>query len=79
MSNKRVGVDCTFAEDGSVRVRRLQIDGKWQVVEQGRQWLDKHGRHVLIMLPGNEVRQITLRPESMTWQMVPVGGRSQVV
>ena len=66
-----IGVDCTFAATGSVRVRRVQINGKWQSVEQGRQWLDQSGRHVLIMLNGNQVHEITLRPDHMAWEIGP--------
>ena len=71
-----VGVDCVFSLNGSVRVRRVQINGKWQSVGQGRQWLDQYGRHVLVMNSGNEVREIILRPDTLTWELKP--GRSDV-
>lgn len=64
-----IGVECTFASDGAVRVRRVEISGQWLVVEQGRQWADEHGRHVLVMLPGKVVRELLLLPHSLTWQM----------
>ncbi|HEX6383635.1 MAG TPA: hypothetical protein VF177_03095, partial [Anaerolineae bacterium] len=63
MMTTTVGVECTFAANGTVRVKRLQLGEQWQPVEQGRQWLDQHGRHVLVMLPNNQVRQIVLRPD----------------
>jgi hypothetical protein len=69
---KSISVDCTFKADGSVRVRRVEIEGSWWSVGQGRQWLDEYGRHVLIMLPNNQVREIILRADSMTWEMVTV-------
>lgn len=68
-----VAVDCRFAEDGAVQVRKVQLNGRWQSVGQGRQWLDKNGRHVLIMLPGNEVHELVLQPGSLSWRMVEVG------
>jgi hypothetical protein len=68
-----VGVDCVFREDGRIDVRRVAIDGRWLAVEQGRQWVDQLGRHVLVMLPGNEVREIVLRPETITWVIRPAG------
>jgi hypothetical protein len=55
-----------------VRVRRVEMEGAWLSVEQGRQWVDEYGRHVLIMLPNNQVREIILRDDSMTWEMVTV-------
>ena len=69
---KEISVDCTFRTDGSVRVRRVEIEGSWWSVGQGRQWVDGNGRHVLIMLPNNQIREIILRADSMTWEMVTV-------
>ena len=66
---EQIGVDCVFEEDGTVRVRRIAVGGNWKGVEQGRQWLDDEGRHVLIMLDGREVREIVLRSEELTWSM----------
>lgn len=68
-----IGVDCIFHEDGRIEVRRIAQDGRWLAVEQGRQWVDQSGRHVLVMLPGNTVREIVLRPETMTWVLRPAG------
>lgn len=69
-----IGVDCWFKPDGSVRVRRVAVEEDWIAVGQGRQWVDGNGRHVLIMLPHNQIRQITLRAATMTWEMVTVSG-----
>ncbi len=65
-----IGVDCIFSINGSVQVRRILFGGKWQRVEQGRQWLDQAGRHVLIMLEEKEIREIVFRPDKMIWEMV---------
>ncbi len=74
-----ISVDCTFSDDGSVRVRRVQIDNRWLMVEQGRQWLDGNGRHVLIMLPGNQMREILLSHQSLTWVIKPQPAFPQIV
>lgn len=66
---ERIGVDCLFDEEGSARVRRIAVDGQWKGVEQGRQWLDEAGRHVLIMLDGRDVREIVLQREELVWVM----------
>ncbi|MEZ4593757.1 MAG: hypothetical protein R3D55_21820 [Chloroflexota bacterium] len=71
---QQVGVDCQFSEDGSVQVKKVQVNGRWQPVGQGRQWVDENGRHVLIMLPGNEVRELVLLPDTLHWGLVPVRG-----
>ena len=70
-----IEVDCTFDEDGRVRVRRVRLGRPWQVVEQGRQWADADGRHVLVMLNG-VVRELLLRAHTLTWELrEPAGGR----
>ncbi len=66
---KQIGVDCRFAEDGTVRVFRINLDQTWISVDQGRQWVDRLGRHVLIMLPDNDAIEICLRSDTMTWQV----------
>lgn len=66
-----VGVDCQFDEEGAVRVRRVRIDGKWHAVEQGRQWLDEAGRHLLIMFPGGVVHEIVLQAPHFQWALLP--------
>lgn len=65
-----IGVECTFGADGRVRVRRIEVDGRWLAVEQGRQWRDPAGRHVLVMVPGGQVRELLLRPETLGWELV---------
>jgi hypothetical protein len=77
MTGKQIGVDCQFEADGGLRVRRIDLDGRWLAVGQGRQWVDQLGRHVLIMLPDDEVREILLQPDTMTWWLLPRGGGSQ--
>ena len=72
---KTVGVDCIFAEDGAVQVKKVWLNGRWQSVGQGRQWLDEDGRHVLIMLPGEEVRELVLLPGTLRWEVVEIHGR----
>ena len=64
-----VEVECTFDEDGRVRLRCLKLAGQWRTVEQGRQWQDEHGRHVLIMLPGQPVQELLLDQASLRWAL----------
>jgi hypothetical protein len=76
MVDEQIGVDCIFEADGSLQVRRVHVAGRWMAIGQGRQGVDQRGRHVLIMLPGDQVREILLRPDTMTWALLPdTGGR----
>lgn len=67
---KSIGVECRFAEDGRVQVKKVQLNGRWLPVGQGRQWLDENGRHVLIMLPGEDVRELVLQSQTFSWGLV---------
>lgn len=73
-----IGVDCTFSPDGGVRVKRVEIRGQWHIVEQGRQWLDEQGRHVLVMLPGKGTREILL-PRSLIWHIKPANSQNKMI
>ncbi|MEM7116979.1 MAG: hypothetical protein AAF614_31395 [Chloroflexota bacterium] len=75
----QIGVDCSFTPNGNIRVKRVQLNGRWQMVEQGRQWVDGNGRHVLVMLPGQQAREIILRPDTLVWEMKPSRNNSIVV
>ena len=68
-----IEVDCTFDPAGRVRVRRVRLGRPWQPVEQGRQWADTDGRHVLIMLPDG-VRELLLRADTLAWELRELPG-----
>lgn len=72
--SQRIGVRCTFSENGRVRVQQIQIGDQWLPVGQGRQWQDENGRHILVMLPNNEVREVALRPDTLLWELLPGRG-----
>jgi hypothetical protein len=74
-----IGVDCVFQADGTIQVRRVEVDGRWQSVGQGRQWRDMDGRHLLIMLPDNQTRELLLRVDTLTWQLIPARPSPQLV
>lgn len=70
-NNLRLSVECVINENGRIQINKVQTNGKWIPVGQGRQWQDQHGRHVLIMLPNNEVWEIILRPDTLIWERAP--------
>ena len=75
--NEPVEVECSFESDGLVRIRRVRLAGRWRTVDQGRQWADDTGRHVLVLLPGG-VRELVLRADSLTWELRELPGRAVV-
>lgn len=66
---RSVGVDCSFDSSGRVRVRRIAFEGTWTPVAQGRQWLDEEGRHVLVMLPDEQIEELVLSARDLTWRV----------
>ena len=73
MITKPVEVDCTFDEEGRVRVRRIGLGRPWQAVEQGRQWSAADARHVLVMLPDG-AHELVLRGDTLTWELRELPG-----
>jgi len=69
--SEQVSVDCTMARNGRVWVRRIKLGERWLPVEQGRQWQDQDGRHVLIMRPGQAVEELLLSSATLRWEFVP--------
>jgi len=67
--NQPVAVDCTVARNGRVWVRRIKLEEHWHVVEQGRQWQDSEGRHVLIMRGGQPVEELVMSGDSLRWEL----------
>lgn len=77
--NQPIGIDCLFEKDGTVRVRRVRIGDQWLQLEQGRQWQDENGRHVLIQVAGGAVQEILLSPYSLQWELVRRHSGPQIV
>jgi hypothetical protein len=74
-----IGVDCVFKRDGRCQIKRIEVDGRWRVVEQGRQWVDRQGRHVLVRLPGRPVQELVLKRDTLTWEMGNGRAEAQIV
>lgn len=74
-----VEVDCTFDVQGEVRIRRVRVNEQWQHVDQGRQWKDDNGRHLLVMMLDGHVHELVLRPD-LRWELSlrPPGGRRSI-
>lgn len=74
-----IGVECHFSADGRVHVRRIERDGRWLPVGQGRQWVDNQGRHVLVMLPDESVLEIVQQAETLTWVIRPRAMQNHII
>jgi hypothetical protein len=74
-----ISVDCTIGRNGRVWIHRIRLDEDWLVVEQGRQWLDEDGRHVLVMRPGSQVEELLLSTETLRWELVPRPSNPQII
>lgn len=72
---EEIAVECTFSPEG-IRVHRIRPADRWLPVEQGRQWVDEAGRHVLVMVPGQQAQELLLRRETLSWLLGPVSHSS---
>jgi hypothetical protein len=74
-----ITVDCTIGRDGRVWIRRIKLEDDWLTVEQGRQWQDEEGRHVLVMRPNGQVDELLLSSNTLRWEIVPRRRNPQIV
>ncbi len=74
-----IAVECTIGRKGRVWVRRIKLDEAWLVVEQGRQWQDEAGRHVLVMHADGSVDELLLSGRTLRWELLPSRGGRQIV
>lgn len=72
---KITGVDCRFETDGSLSIKKICQNDRWRSVEQGRQWRDDEGHHVLLMIDGR-VFTLTLNAHTLQWDLSRRLGRS---
>lgn len=64
-------VEVRFDQDGGVRVESFT----WRqrqllVVAAGRSWLDDTGRHLLVMVTGDQAFELLLRRSDLCWRVV---------
>ncbi|MFN2136706.1 MAG: hypothetical protein ACK2UK_12180 [Candidatus Promineifilaceae bacterium] len=74
-----ITVEATIGRNGRVWVKRVKLKNGWQVVEQGRQWHDEAGRHILIRIPGGQVQEILLSTISLRWELRPRRTPPQII
>lgn len=77
--SENITVECTMSRNGRVWIKRVKLDEDWMRIEQGRQWHDERGRHVLVMLPGGQLRELLLSAKSLRWQVEPRRHNPQIL
>ncbi len=64
-------VRARFDRDGKVRVLAFSWGGRELVVTStGRTWIDDDGRHLLVMVSGEQVFELLLRRSDLSWRVV---------
>ncbi len=74
-----IAVDCIFGPDGRIQIRRIKLNDHWLSIQQGRQWTDEQGHHILVIISGDEAQEILLSPETLRWQILPRRRTSPIV
>lgn len=77
--NSVIEVDCRFLSNGIIQVRRIKHKDRWLPIEQGRQWTDQEGKHLLIRVGDASVQELLLRSDTLNWELRHVGSKSQHV
>ena len=78
--NRPTKVDVSFDERGRPRVQRFSWEGKMlPVTSMGRSWIDKEGRHMLVMAGGDRVFELLLERTELRWRVLGYLPRSYMV
>jgi hypothetical protein len=66
-------VQADFLSDGSVRPRQFTYgDRTLDVIYTGRQWIDSHSRHVLVMTSAHDTFELIVVMPEMHWSVVRI-------
>jgi hypothetical protein len=67
---EKITVTATFDSQGNITPLAIERQGKSiQVLSTGREWLDKEGHHILVMLTENEVSHLVFAEG--IWYLMP--------
>ncbi len=45
----------------------------YPIESTGRRWQDQHGRHILVMVPGERVFELLFKPQEGRWFLIKIG------
>jgi len=66
-------VQADIMPDGTVRPRTFTLDGRTlDVIYTGRQWIEEHSRHVLVMTNARDTYELIVAMPEMRWWVVPI-------
>lgn len=77
--NETITVDCTISRNGRIWIHRIKPGDTWLIVEQGRQWHDDDGRHVLVMHSSGHVQELLLSSRTLRWEVIAQRSSPQIV
>ena len=64
-------VEAHFHDDGAIRVHSFTWNGqRLRVSDQGRNWTDEDGRHILVMVAGSAVFELRFDPATGAWRII---------
>jgi hypothetical protein len=71
---ERIDVTVRFESSGRIEPLSFTYDGRAYPIEStGRSWNDEQGFHVLVMVPGDHVRELVFMPSDLSWYLLQVG------
>jgi hypothetical protein len=51
----------------------------YPIESTGRKWRDQHGRHILVMVPGERVFELLFNPQEERWFLKKIGEQRTIV
>jgi hypothetical protein len=71
---ERIDVTVRFESSGRIEPLSFTYDGRTYPIEStGRSWKDEQGFHILVMIPGDRVRELVFMPSDLGWYLHQVG------
>ena len=69
-----IKVTARFDEKGEISPESFYWQSsEYPVISTGRSWSDEKGRHVLVMIPGDQIFELVFVPAEMIWYLGTVG------
>jgi hypothetical protein len=71
--NDPIVVDARFEKDGSIRPNAFAWKGlHYKIDSVGRQWEEQDIRHILVMVNGDKVFELSFTPSTLCWHLIRI-------
>ncbi len=71
---ERIAITVRFESSGRIEPLSFTLEGRVYPVEStGRSWRDEGGFHILVMAPGERVRELVFSPSDLGWYLHQTG------